>query len=308
MYTNIIKAQASRGVDFNHGKLREKIRAITTLIIPLFIICFLTSSSLADALEARGYNPSKAFSTDKYLHTYMDVAQSGMNPLCHFIKNGEVENRKTFVVQENIVEDFDEKYSNEDVDTIIDSLHRKVSIIIPIFNAYDEVRKCIRSVLLNTSIDYELILINDCSTDERIGELLDLVGVLPFVRVVNNEVNQGFVKNVNLGIGLSKFDVVLLNSDTVVTPRWLSHLVVCAYSAEDIGTVTPLSNSSDICVEELGLCDDQLSLNANAYMVNKVSDCEYFSSPTGNGFCLFMILLRHRGRLGGADLLHCSLR
>ena len=55
----IIKAQASRGVDFNHGKFKEKLKATTTLIIPLFIICFLTSSSLADALEARGYNPNK---------------------------------------------------------------------------------------------------------------------------------------------------------------------------------------------------------------------------------------------------------
>ncbi len=67
----IIKAQASRGVDYNHGKLREKIRAITTLIIPLFIICFLTSSSLADALEARGYNPSKKRS--KYKYRYWSV-------------------------------------------------------------------------------------------------------------------------------------------------------------------------------------------------------------------------------------------
>ena len=55
----IIKAQSSRGVDFNHGKIKEKMKAITTLIIPLFITSFLTSSSLADSLEARGYNPSK---------------------------------------------------------------------------------------------------------------------------------------------------------------------------------------------------------------------------------------------------------
>ena len=55
----IILAQASRGVDFKNGKFKEKIKAATTLIIPLFIISFLTSASLADALEARGYNPDK---------------------------------------------------------------------------------------------------------------------------------------------------------------------------------------------------------------------------------------------------------
>ena len=167
-------------------------------------------------------------------------------------------------------------------------MNRKISIIIPIFNAFEETRECIRSVLLNTGVDYELILIDDCSTDERIGCLLDSLEVLPFVRVIRNEVNQGFVKNVNCGICESDYDVVLLNSDTVVTPRWLSRLVVSAYSFDDVATVTPLSNASDICVEELGVSVDQLSLNRNAYLVDKLSDYRFFSAPTGNGFCLFI--------------------
>lgn len=53
----IMKAQASRGVDFQRGKLKEKIRAITSLIIPLFISAFQRSEDLANAMEARGYNP-----------------------------------------------------------------------------------------------------------------------------------------------------------------------------------------------------------------------------------------------------------
>lgn len=54
----IMKAQASRGVDFEHGNFKEKIRAIISLIIPLFISAFQRSGELADAMEARGYNPS----------------------------------------------------------------------------------------------------------------------------------------------------------------------------------------------------------------------------------------------------------
>ena len=53
----IMKAQASRGVDFQRGKLKEKIRAIISLIIPLFISAFQRSEDLANAMEARGYNP-----------------------------------------------------------------------------------------------------------------------------------------------------------------------------------------------------------------------------------------------------------
>lgn len=53
----IMKAQASRGVDFQDGKLKEKIKAIISLIIPLFISAFQRSEDLANAMEARGYDP-----------------------------------------------------------------------------------------------------------------------------------------------------------------------------------------------------------------------------------------------------------
>lgn len=53
----IMKAQESRGVDFKDGKLKEKIRAIVSLIVPLFISAFQRSDELANAMEARGYNP-----------------------------------------------------------------------------------------------------------------------------------------------------------------------------------------------------------------------------------------------------------
>ncbi len=53
----IMKAQASRGVDFKHGKISSRFRALTSLIVPLFISAFQRSEELADAMEARGYNP-----------------------------------------------------------------------------------------------------------------------------------------------------------------------------------------------------------------------------------------------------------
>ena len=52
-----MKAQSTRGVDFKNGKLKEKIVAITSLIIPLFISAISRSDELANALTARNYNP-----------------------------------------------------------------------------------------------------------------------------------------------------------------------------------------------------------------------------------------------------------
>ena len=53
----IMKAQSSRGVDFKHGKLSSRLKAIVSLIIPLFISSFQRSEELADSMEARGYDP-----------------------------------------------------------------------------------------------------------------------------------------------------------------------------------------------------------------------------------------------------------
>lgn len=53
----IIKAQSSRGVDFNHGGIFKRFRAIFALIIPLFVSAITRSEELSDAMEARGYDP-----------------------------------------------------------------------------------------------------------------------------------------------------------------------------------------------------------------------------------------------------------
>ncbi|MGI6510040.1 MAG: energy-coupling factor transporter transmembrane component T family protein [Erysipelotrichaceae bacterium] len=51
----ILKAQASRGVDMESGSFKEKIQAILSLIVPLFVSSFQKADDLADAMEARGY-------------------------------------------------------------------------------------------------------------------------------------------------------------------------------------------------------------------------------------------------------------
>ncbi len=55
----IMDSQKSRGVDFEEGKLKEKITAILSLIIPLFTVAFQRAFELADAMEARGYIPDQ---------------------------------------------------------------------------------------------------------------------------------------------------------------------------------------------------------------------------------------------------------
>jgi energy-coupling factor transport system permease protein len=57
--SRIMKAQESRGVDMKEGKLKERIMAILSLIVPLFVSAFQRAEDLANAMEARGYAPGE---------------------------------------------------------------------------------------------------------------------------------------------------------------------------------------------------------------------------------------------------------
>lgn len=51
----IIKAQTARGVEFSSGPLKERVKSVVPLLIPLFISAFKRAEDLAIAMEARGY-------------------------------------------------------------------------------------------------------------------------------------------------------------------------------------------------------------------------------------------------------------
>ncbi|CDQ41390.1 energy-coupling factor transporter transmembrane component T family protein [Virgibacillus salexigens] len=51
----ISKAQASRGVDFRTGPIKERVQAVVPLLVPLFVSAFKRAEELAMAMEARGY-------------------------------------------------------------------------------------------------------------------------------------------------------------------------------------------------------------------------------------------------------------
>lgn len=56
----IMNAQASRGVDFKNGNLVDKTKSLVSLVVPLFSIAFKKAEELANAMDARAYNPRYA--------------------------------------------------------------------------------------------------------------------------------------------------------------------------------------------------------------------------------------------------------
>lgn len=173
---------------------------------------------------------------------------------------------------------------------------KKCDIIIPIYNAYDSVVECIESVLMNTDLENNsLILINDKSTDAKIIPYLEslykkCIKKKLNIKFINNKENLGFVKTVNKGMKLSTNDVLLLNSDTEVSKGWLEKIKKCAYSDGDIATVTPLSNNATLvsvpnCLEKNSY--NKYDLKKFNKILEELNE-PYYELPTGHGFCLFI--------------------
>lgn len=113
-----------------------------------------------------------------------------------------------------------------------------VDIIIPAFNQLRYCQQCVESIQRSTDVPYRLVLIDNGSTD-GVSEYFDGI---PGAHVLHAPTNLGFAGGVNLGLRDAQGHVVLLNSDTVVPPRWLERLLAVLESDPKIGVVGPLSN------------------------------------------------------------------
>jgi energy-coupling factor transport system permease protein len=70
----IMKAQASRGVDFKESKFKDKVVQIISLLIPVFVISFKRAEDLGNAMEVRGYViGAKRTRVDEYSIKFTDV-------------------------------------------------------------------------------------------------------------------------------------------------------------------------------------------------------------------------------------------
>ena len=168
-----------------------------------------------------------------------------------------------------------------------------IDIIIPVYNAFADVVRCLDSVLRLTPVHVRIVLIDDASTDPRIAPYLMQVQSQHSERVLylQNESNLGFVQTVNRGMALSQNDVVLLNSDAEVTPDWLDRLVACAEADPSTATVTPFSNNAEICAYPVFCRNTQvadLDLTALCQTMAQAHDGSYPEIPTAVGFCMFI--------------------
>ncbi len=121
------------------------------------------------------------------------------------------------------------------------------TVVVPVFNAFDDMLECIESLLANNPAAIPLLVLDDGSTDERIPESIEPLSRAKGFAYVRKPSNSGFVATVNLAFEwCAPRDVVVVNSDVVVPPAWLERLRAAAYFRSTIATATPLTNHGTI--------------------------------------------------------------
>ena len=104
-------------------------------------------------------------------------------------------------------------------------IHEEVraSIVIPVFNQLQFTLSCLGSIQQHAGdIPFEVVVVDDCSTDET----ADVIGALPGVVYLRNDTNEGFIASCNRGAKAARGEYLLfLNNDTTVTAGWLSNLL-----------------------------------------------------------------------------------
>lgn len=114
------------------------------------------------------------------------------------------------------------------------------SIIIPTFNQALYLKECINSIKANTDVPYEIVVVDNASSD---GTAAYLRGQKMGIRYTILEENRGFAGGINHGLMMARGKyIVMLNNDTVVTKGWLTHMLCCLQSDEQIAAVGPVTN------------------------------------------------------------------
>lgn len=169
-----------------------------------------------------------------------------------------------------------------------------VDVVIPVHNQLEYVQRALTSVFeCGEPSDFEVIVIDDCSTDQRVSDLLREYADRGAIRLIVNERNLGFTGSVRVGMKQNPDrDVVLLNSDTEVYSNWLTRLKKICDSHEKVCSVSPFSGHSSISSYPIPFTDNKerleissKELDSIAARVNCGLSCE---ALTTSGFCMYI--------------------
>ncbi len=172
-----------------------------------------------------------------------------------------------------------------------------ITIVLPVYNAFDLLPEALTRVERHTDLSWHLILIEDGSTDAQVRPFLrDWTATRQDrVTLIENAQNLGFIGSVNKALkqALTQGNhVVLLNSDAFVPEAWASRLIRPILTHDHVASVTPMSNDAEIFTVPEICCRTILApgqgdaIDAVARRIHP--EALLPETPTGVGFCMAM--------------------
>ncbi len=144
-----------------------------------------------------------------------------------------------------------------------------ISIIIISYNKADLTKKCLEEVFKNTKDDFEVIVIDNASTDEAIDYLFREKRIT----LLQNNKNLGFSKANNQGAQKAKGEIlVFLNNDTEVQPGWLEPIINIYKTEKNVGAVGVKLLFPDGLIQHAGVTISEDHIPRHLYYREKADD------------------------------------
>ena len=100
-----------------------------------------------------------------------------------------------------------------------------VSIIVPVYNVSNYIEQCLNSLTNQTLKEIEIIVVDDCGTDDSIDKAEKLAKKDKRIKIVHNKTNQGLAESRNIGLKYVKTEyVAFLDSDDWVAEDFIEKL------------------------------------------------------------------------------------
>lgn len=174
---------------------------------------------------------------------------------------------------------------------------QKVTVVIPVYADWNSLKDCIASLKQYLVNRHKVLLVNDSGpeADELETNIKKAIVDLPNFKYYRNSKNLGFVKTCNrvvMELDKTDNDILILNSDTKVTPGYLEEMLSVLYANDKYGTVSPRSNNANNCTIPLAAFIGKKGIKPEkSYKIfqkykNKLP--RYSVAPTTHGFCMLV--------------------
>lgn len=185
------------------------------------------------------------FDLAAYLETHPRHVVAGellADTFLSFQASGEVERFNSFLEGVGVAADQAARVALPHKDPVSDAC---VDIIIPVYNAVEDLAVCLASIRRWPSdVIRQIILVDDCSSPETATWLKNYRDRHSDVQLLRNSENLGFTRAVMEGVQRSEAPYMLfLNSDTQVTPHWVEGMLKAMEAHPNTALVGPLSNN-----------------------------------------------------------------